>query len=181
MGGALTGGLRDRMIIESVGNFIEAHLATLGWFDESGRHHGPITVIDEFPDDDAQVELNTLAISSEGSFGRRSEMGSTAEEHYMNFFFDFFAESDALGRHFTGDIYAFLQSTPVMPVYDYRQATPPIDFYVGVEDDSPDKRKPPRSTNPWQKHWYTVSFSVTDDRENVVYPLDLDPPIDQDE
>lgn len=162
----LTGGLRDRMLLESYVQAITADLTTRGWFDV-GREHQPIVVVDEYPDEDVEVALNTLAISYGDAFRRQAEMGSLTEEHYVPIFCDFFAENDALGRHVSGDIYAFVAENPSVPVYDYDQATPAIDFYAVMEDSSLEKRRPARAVNPWQKHWYIVEFRVMDMRTNV--------------
>lgn len=162
---ALRGGIRDRMIIESVVQAVTAELQTEGWFD-AGRQHAALTIVDEFPQDTDEVATNTLAFSFETAVGRDAEMGSNAEEHTMNVFVDFFAESDALGRHVAGDIYAFFKETRHVPVYDYRLATPVVEFYAEVDEDV-EKRKPSRAVNPWQKHWHVVAVSLTDDRANV--------------
>jgi hypothetical protein len=168
----LRGGLRDRMVLESVLQAVVADLTTQGWFDATvydstpgTRQHRPITVVDEYPDDNAEVELNTLAFSFSEATGIDGEMGSKLEVHRMDIFVDFFAESDAIGRHVIGDIYAYLKEQRVLSVYDYRQATPPVEFDVDIEDDVA-KRKPTRAVNPWQKHWHVVSMTVTDDRAN---------------
>lgn len=171
----LAGGLRDRMIFDSVMNGIVADLTTIGWFDATvsdtppgTRQHLSITAIDEFPDPDTTTEiaLNTLAFSFADATGTDMEMGSNQEEHATTLFVDFFAENDAVGRELQGDIYAYLKKNRAIPVFDYRQATPPIEFRVEVED-GVDKRKPTRATNPWQKHWYVVAFVVTDERSNA--------------
>lgn len=161
MAGTLTGGLRDRMILESVLQFIKSDLSARGWFD-TGRQHGPITVVDEYPDD-REVALNTLAISYGPTMQERAEMGSKAELHRQTIYVDFYAESDALGRHVIGDIYDNLAKNVLIPVYDYSLATPVQDFSVEVVDDSLEKSKP-SSTNPWQRHWYILSFIIEDDR-----------------
>jgi hypothetical protein len=94
-------------------------------------------------------------------------MGSRGEEHYVPIYCDFFAENDALGRHVIGDIYAFLAENPSIPVYDYDKATPTVDFYAVLEQDTLQKRRPATATNPWQKHWHLVEFRVMDMRANA--------------
>lgn len=154
------GGLRDRLIFESVYKAIVTELTTLGWF-TAGRQHSPLVVVDEFPDEDGEVVFNTLAISMGDSGGVLTELGSLATDEEIIFFVDFFAESDAIGRHVRGDIYNFLAAAEFIPVLDYSQAGDPELFRVEVQDEI-DKRKPDRATQKWQKHWYIVSFSVID-------------------
>ena len=157
---ALSGGLRDWMIHESLFQAIKTQLTTLGWFDV-GREHAPIVMIDEFPDDNAEVAFNTMAISMGDSGGRDSELGSNNEDHEITMFVDFFAENDALGRHVRGDVYEFLRTNPIQPIYDYSDVGNPQEFDVEIQDDV-DQRKPDRAVNKWQKHWYVVSFTAMD-------------------
>lgn len=159
----LTGGLRDRMIIESVGNAVVDQLTTLGWFD-AGRYHAAITVVDEFPDITTPVQPNTLAISSADTRGAAVEMGSTTQERSIGMFFDFFAESDALARHLIGDIFDFVWKAGRFAVYDYSVATPTLEFYAVLNEQTLDQREPENATNSWQTHWKICSFAVEDER-----------------
>ena len=160
----LRGGLRDRMVFESVMNAIIADLTAEGWFD-AGRWHSDITVVDEFPSEQDQVDLNTLAFTFQDATSSDMEMGSKATEHYISIFLDFFAENDAVGRHLIGDVFAYIRENMQFDVYDYRQATPPVEFVASVEGEV-DQRKPTRAVNAWQKHWYVLAFRVKDDRTN---------------
>lgn len=164
MAGTLVGGLRDRMVIESLGNHIQGELTTLGWF-AGGRDHEPITVITGFPNDTDDVALNTLAFSVEDADGEDMELGSKAEIHSTAFFVDMFMEDDSVGWHLSGDIYAFLKKNPHLDVFDYGTGGNPVDFQVELMDVS--RRKPTRAVNSWQRHWFTVSFVAEDDRSNA--------------
>lgn len=166
MAGTLRGGKRDRMVIESVLRAVRDELAFRDWFDP-GREHLPITLINEYPDTETEVALNTLAISFGDSFSRLVQLGNMAELHNVPIFFDFFAESDALKYHVAGDIYAWINEQHIIPVWDYDLATPVVDFNLEVLEESAEKQYPPRATNPWLKHWVTVSFIVSDQRENA--------------
>lgn len=156
------GGLRDRLIHESMLKNLESHLATLGWFD-AGREHAPIVMIDEFPDDNAEVVVNTLAVSLGDSDGVPRELGAKSESHEMTIFVDFFAENDSIGRDVRGDVYAYFRGNQTQAVYDY--STGGAQFgTVDILDDI-EKRKPNRAVNKWQKHWYVVSFTLVDERD----------------
>lgn len=171
------GGLRDRLIIESLHKNLHAHLTTLGWFDPTVfsdpvglRQHKPVSMIDEFPDDDENVEFNTIAVSSGDQAGRDFELGSKLEEHEMAIFIDFFAEGDSVGKHLIGDVYEYFRTNDIQTVRDY--AGNPLDlgypeplFTVEVLDDI-DKRKADKATQEWQKHWYVCSFTVVDERSH---------------
>lgn len=158
----LTGGKRDRMILESVLRQVEADLDSRGWFD-ANRQHEAITVIDAYPGND-EVEINTMAFSFGDSTQRMLELGSNAETHTYPVYIDFYGESDALTRHVLGDIYDFFGKNPTLSVYDYDMATPAVDFTVEIVEESVAKTYPTQATNAWQKHWGILSFMVEDDR-----------------
>ena len=160
----LEGGLRDRMVIESLSNHIETHLDSLGWFD-AGREHLPITLVSGFPNDTDEVALNTIAFSVEEASGEDLELGSKAETHQTTFFVDMFMQDDSIGWHVSGDIYFFLKKNPHLDVYDYSAVGDPVDFQVELMEI--DRRKPSRATNAWQRHWFTVSFVAEDYRSNA--------------
>ena len=156
------GGARDRFIHESIKSNVVTLLTTLGWF-AAGREHSPLVVIDEFPDDNAEVAPNTLAFSLGDGAGADLELGNNDESHEMVMFIDFFAESDSVGRHVRGDIYEFLRANEIQSVYDYGTSGDPQFAQVEILDDI-EKRKPDRAVNSWQKHWYVVSFTILDER-----------------
>lgn len=175
---ALIGGLRDRMILENVLRQIMAHLDSLDWalltpegvtLNATQSSYDRIRIVDEYPNDidTVEVPVNTLAFSGGDSFQDLLELGSNGEEHYTPIYIDFFAQSDGLMRHVMGDIYAWINSNPVIAITDYSLATPAVDFYAFVEEGSVSKDRPPRATNPWMKHWQIVSFVLRDVRENA--------------
>lgn len=156
------GGLRDRLIHQSLMNNLEAELTTLGWFD-AGREHAPIVMVDEFPNDNDEVVFNTLAFSMGDGAGVDRELGNNDETHELIFFVDFFAENDSVGRHLRGDVYEFFRANAAQPVYDY--STDDSQFGTVEIFQDIEKRKPERAVTKWQKHWYVVSFTVVDERD----------------
>jgi len=161
----LEGGLRDRMIHESLGRHIETDLTTRGWFD-AGRDHAPIIVITGFPNDTDEVEINTIAFSVEDATGEDLEMGSLSEVHQTAFFVDMFMEDDAVGWHLSGDVYSFVRKNAAsLDVFDYSQGGDPVDFTVSLIEIQ--RRKPTRAVNSWQRHWFTVGLIAEDFRTNV--------------
>jgi hypothetical protein len=163
MAGTLAGGLRDRMLAESIREQIVAHLDSLGWFD-SNRYHSPLIIVSAFPDDTAEVELNTVAFSMDDADGRDLEMGSLAEEHLSVLFVDMFMEDDSVGWHLSGDVYAYLKKNRLLEVYDYENAKL-LDFTVEIE--RVNRSRPTRVTQAWQKYWHIVSFAAVDMRTNA--------------
>lgn len=166
MAGQLVGGLRDRMVMESVLRLVQQSLDGDGWFD-SGRNHQPITIVDEYPDTDTEVPINTLAFSFGDTYQRMVELGHRAELFHVPIYIDFFAESDGLSRHIIGDIYAWANENPVIPVWNFDMATPEVDFYIEIMEESVEVQRATRATHPWLKHWATLVFIVSDQRENA--------------
>jgi len=162
----LVGGLRDRMLLQSVMSDVVDDLTTRGWFNVS-REHKAFTVVDEYPDDKDEVELNTISFSLGDSSSTVTELGSKAETIFVPIFVDFFAESDGLGRHVVGDVHEFVQKQGQFDVLDYRQPSPPVEYVVQLVDGTIERSKPTRAVNSWQKHWHTVAFVVTEERSNA--------------
>jgi hypothetical protein len=162
----LEGGLRDRMMLESVVNDIVADLTTRGWFNNTNKQYAPITVVDEYPEDDDAVELNTIAFSMGDTTSLALELGSKAERLHTSIFVDFFAENDGLGRHVVGDVAAHVNDVGQFTVYDYEQVSPTAEFVVQVMESTLERSKPTRATNAWQKHWHSVAWVVVEERFN---------------
>jgi hypothetical protein len=163
---ALEGGLRDRMMLESVLRDVVADLTTRDWFNNTNKQYAPFVVVDEYPDDKDEVALNTIAFSMGNSASHALELGSKSELIRTGIFIDFFAESDGLGRHVVGDVAAHVNDVGQFPVYDYEQGIPPVEFTVTVMESSLERTKPTRAVNAWQKHWHSVAFVVEEQRMN---------------
>lgn len=162
----LDGGLRDRMLLESVMKDIVADLTARGWFNVNSNY-APFTIVDEYPDDKDEVDLNTIAFSLGDSRTNATELGSKAETIYVPIFVDMFAESDGLGRHVVGDIHEFVQKQGQFDVRDYRDPVPPTEYVVQLVEGSIERSKPTRAVNSWQKHWHIVAFVLTEERSNA--------------
>lgn len=161
----LEGGLRDRMVHESLGNQIQADLVARGWFTPP-REHEPLNVITGFPNDTDEVQLNTIAFSVDTASGDDLEMGTNSELHQTAFFVDMFMEDDAVGWHLSGDVYSFLKRNAAsLDVFDYSDIGDPVEFQVELIDIS--RGKPTKAVNAWQRHWFTVSFLAEDLRPNA--------------
>jgi len=144
---------------------IQADLTTKGWFDAG--QYSPISIVDEYPDEQGEVAPNTMAFSLGDTRTVPMELGARAETLTMPIFIDFFAESDGLGRHVIGDVYEYVMKNQQFTVYDYSVATPTAEFVALVDEHSSQIRKPDRAVNAWQKHWYVCAFSVADERSNA--------------
>lgn len=163
----ITGGLRLRLIRESLFAMIEDALDQLDWFDGT-RPHLPVTFLSKNLNHDVQIDPNTGALTDENMASDEVELGSLMAEHRWIFYVDFFAESDALGLHFIGDVKGILEGRmnsigrddPSFTVYDYRQATPPSIATCQIEDVTTDRAH--GFLKPWLEHWYAAQFTVLD-------------------
>lgn len=168
------GGLRARLIRESVYQETRSALTALGWFD-AGRRHLPIAYLDEAVPNNVEVDFNTAALSDESQTQNEEELGSNLAEHRWTFYVDFYGESDALSTHFTHDLRDILagrfnsigRTTATIPVYDWTMATPPQIFTVGVEDIVLDRAH--NIPTPRRAHWYAVRFDIVDNYADEVY------------
>lgn len=163
----IQGGLRQRLIKDSLFNMLKDSLTALDWFDV-GRSHKPINMIARSVPNDEEIPLNTIALSSGDLEEEAWEVGSLLSEHTWMFYVDVYGESEAIGSHLIGDVRDIMagrhadagRTRPNFPVYDYRQATPPIEFYCDIEEILIDRALDfPRA---WQKHWYVCRFLVVD-------------------
>lgn len=165
---AYVGGLRARLVKDSLYEMINDSLDALGWFD-SGRRHAPINFVNEDMANDLEVPLNTLALSDSDITTSQIEMGSTLSEHTWAYYVDFFGESDTLSIHMAHDIKDILEGRmpsigrtgPKFTVYDYTQATPPDLFTCMIQGVAMDRAQ--TYSKPWQKYWRSVSFVVVDE------------------
>lgn len=168
------GGLRQRLIRDSLYNMLHDSLDALGWFD-AGRAHKPINMIAKPIDDDGKpigegtpIPLNTLSVVPADLGDQDWELGSMLAEHTWMFYVDFYAENDAWGLQMIGDVRDILKGRhpdanrlrPHLPVYDYREATPTVQFYCEIDEVVLDRAQD--FPKPWQKHWYACRFVVVD-------------------
>ena len=162
------GGLRTRLIRDSLVSMVTDSLSALGWFDE-GRQHAPINVVATGIDpDEEKVPFNTLAFADDDIISDDDELGSLFAEHRWDWFIDFYAEDSSVGLHLIEDVRAILEGRmqsinrddPSFRVYDYSQNGAPYLFTVGIEDVS--RHKAHGFPKAWQKYWYSLNFTVVD-------------------
>jgi hypothetical protein len=161
------GGLRQRLIQDSLWNMITNSLDALGWLDP-GRPHEPLHLRPKPVPLDEEIQLNTLALSDENITERDEELGSLLAEHRQTFYVDFFAENESIGKHLINDIRAIIggrfgsvgRTRPAFSVYDYTQATPTALFDCELEDIVVDRARD--FPKPWQRFWYVCRFDVVD-------------------
>ena len=167
MSTVIAGGLRERLIADSIHLYLKRALSLLGWFNpDPGRrdvHYMPRPAGDDEP-----IELNTVGVFSDRVRDTDLELGSLLAESAWQWYADIYGEDEAVGMHLSGDVRDILRgkmptvgaSAPVIPVLDFRLATPVEIFYVEIQDVVRDR--PPSYTHPWQQFWMPVPFTVVD-------------------
>lgn len=161
------GGLRARLIKDSVYYTLNAALDALGWYDPA-RKHAPVTFEGEAQDTATEIPLNTLALSDEAEFSRDLELGSNLAERPWTMYVDLFAESDSLGLHLIRDVKDILEGRmpsigrdwPAITVMDWTMATPAEIFRVDVEQVRIDRAH--NYPHPYLRHWYSCQFQIVD-------------------
>lgn len=165
---SVEGGLRARLIRDSLEELVRSGLTARGWFDP-GRRHSPIVFVPEPNDWDEPIEANSLAISGGDSIDDPLELGSTASEDRWTFYVDFYAEDESVGTDVSGDIRDLLRgqlpsigrTNPVLPVLDFREATPTELFTCDIESVVLDRGR--GFSQPWLRWWYTVRLDLVDE------------------
>lgn len=161
------GGLRARLIADSLYTMVRDALEDLGWF-AAGRQHQAINMRPESVPENEQIPLNTLAVSQLDVSDLEAELGSNLTEDRWTFYVDFFAENDVVGKHLIHDVRDILRgkypsigrSAPILRVYDYTQATPPVLFTVEIENVVVDQAHDfPQS---WRRYWYMARCELVD-------------------
>lgn len=165
---AIVGGTRARLVRESLYNMLYDALEDLGWLDLVGRDHATIHFTGRVVDRLTEIPVNTAVLSDEGRNDIGWELGSNMTESSWTYFFDFYAEDDALGKDLINDVRDILggrmsslgRNDPSFLVYDYRQATPPAIFRCQLEDIVVDRAHD--FPHPWLRNWYACRFDVID-------------------
>lgn len=173
------GGLRARLVHDSVYRMLYDALADLGWFDASSTH-STIAFNSEPLPPDIEVPFNTMALADEDESTEEIELGSQLQDLRWQMYVDFFGENDAISLHVIRDVKDILQGRmpsigrerPVVEVYDYTLATPVVIFTVEIEGVFTDKARD--FPQPWLRAWRSCGFTVVDtyDDEGVSVMLD---------
>lgn len=172
----IVGGLRARLLKESLFHMIDDSLRALGWFDD-GRQHRAVTFRDHEVHDDEEIVPNMVALADENIDQLDAELGSNLSEHNWTFYVDVYAENDAIGIHLSHDIKSILEgrfnsigrNDNFFNLVDYSSpaATPVV--FGSAEIRNVTVQRAHGFTKPWQRHWYSVPLLVTDFWADEVY------------
>lgn len=157
------GGLLQRFLEDSTRDLLRSQLASLGWFGVNRRHR-PVTLLAEPQNWDVPVEANLIALHVPSSSLEEVELGNellVVSESEM--VITVLAETAGIGLHLAGDVRDVMAANmgdgrrAVIPVFDYRHATPPQVAYAVVSDVTVTE-PPSHARREWLTHWYQIKF-----------------------
>lgn len=161
------GGIRDRLVHDSLYNYVKNGLTAIGWMN-SGRQHAPLVLVPEMKDWEEELALNTITVSPSNVYDEQWELGSYATKNTTTYWIDVYGESEALGLQISGDIRDILRGkftglgfgAAELPVFDYTQATPSRIFYCDIEHVRRDRSQ--SYSKRYQRFLYMISVDVID-------------------
>jgi hypothetical protein len=169
----IRGGLRTRLVIDSVRVAVISALQQAGWFDPTvhdtppgSRHHQPFRYISRPVEWSAKIEANAIAIGPEDIADDPYGFGGEVQD-VNDVYVDLFAEDDSLGWQVTYDLRdSLLGKTangigPQIDVYDFRQPTPAPFTTVDVDLIEIDRSQGEART--WQRHWFMTHVVLLDE------------------
>lgn len=175
------GGLRDRLIHDSIYHLVKDGLTTLGWFPGGAQAPAqyPISVVAEQLDWNVEIPLNTISVAAYSTSDTEWELGSDLRQNSWSFYVDVFGANEALGLQLSGDVRDILRGkfsalsnfiTPeTLNVLDYTLATPTLLFQCDVRNVNRDRAV--QTTHRWGNYLFSISCVVLD-----YYNADTDVP-----
>jgi hypothetical protein len=172
----IRGGLRSRLILDSVRFAVITTLEHRGWFEPTVydnppgvRRHQPFRYIARPVDWSDDIRPNAIAISSEDISDDDLGFGGEVED-ILELYIDLFAQDDSLGWQVAYDIRDSVlgkfdgAAGPQIDVYDFRQATPAPFTTVDVDLIEVDRSQ--GEARQWQRHWFMLHLVVLDDYDD---------------
>lgn len=163
----IVGGLRARLLRDSLFETVRSGLGELGWFD-TDRRHTLLRFVAKPARWDETVEANVMAMEIETVELHDMEMGSGLTQDDIAVVFDFLAETDSVGVDIANDIRDLLRGRldvgpqrAVFDLLDYRQATPTKIGYA-IVDEVRIERPSAIAQQEVRRHWFQIRCVVRD-------------------
>lgn len=161
------GGLRRRLVYDSVAAMIRNGLDDLGWFDP-GRDHDEVKFVERPSGWEEKISFNSVAITAEDTTDDPAEMGSNLTDDTWNYSVDVYAEDEPVGIALSGDIFDIVRGKmpsigrtgPILYVIDFSAATPSRIFTCDIVNPGIDRAH--GFPKAWQQHWWAVNFQIID-------------------
>jgi hypothetical protein len=163
----VVGGLRARLLHDSLQTVVEDGLKELGWFD-AARSHRPIQFLAESAEWDQEISANSIVITARSRDVQWMEVGSNLHQDNVVMGVDIYAESDGFAVHVSNDIRDLLRGRlpfgpqlGAMAIMDYRQATPTPLGYALISDVRVTRVRP-QVNRPHSLFWFGVDVELFD-------------------
>lgn len=161
------GGLRLRLIKDSLYYMLNSSMDQLGWFN-SGLTTKPVILTPEQLDTSVEIKPNIVGISSENMIQQDIELGSNLAENTWDIYIDVLAEDEAVGIHLAGDIYDILRgkissigrTKPRLEVYDLYPNNNDIIFNCQFENVILHRVRD--WSKPANKYWWVIGVEIID-------------------
>jgi hypothetical protein len=159
------GGLRARLVRDSLVLVFDGALNDLGWYDTDRRHRPVRLTIEAIPLSEP-IEPNLIMLTVRRGSNEPVEIGSDLSTSRSQILVDIFAEDESLGEHLWGDIRDVLRgrigsTLSSFPILDLRQSTPTILGYAQLFDVSA-ARLWAQVEASWQRRWFRVEAFMDD-------------------
>lgn len=163
----VVGGLRARLLHDSLQETIHDGLTSLGWFDVS-RAHRPIQFLPEPVEWDREITANSMVVTARTRDTSWMEVGSNLSQDTIVMGVDIYGESDSFATHIANDVRDLLRGRlpmgpqlGVLAIMDYRMATPaPIGAaLIGTVATT---RIRPQVNRPHTLFWFGVDVELLD-------------------
>jgi hypothetical protein len=177
----IRGGLRSRMVLDSVRFGVLTRLQAGGWFDATVhdtppgiRRHQPFRYIARPADWVDDIRPNAIAITPEDMADESRGFGGEVQD-LNEIYIDLFAEDDSLGWEVAYDLRDSLLGKsvgaigPQLDVYDFRQPTPAP--FTSVDLDLVEVDRSQGEARTWQRHWFMIHIVVIDEYGDEVPEL----------
>lgn len=166
------GGLRDRLIHDSIFHAVNDGLHVLGWFPGGAQAPTdfPLHVVAEQMDWSVEIPFNTVSVASYSTSDIEAELGSDLRANRWVFYVDVFGANEAIGLQLSGDVRDILRGknsalahfvTPsTLHVLDYSLATP-VELFT-CDLDRVNRDRAVQTTHRWMNYMFSISATLTD-------------------
>jgi len=170
------GGLRDRLIYDSLWYCFNASLGGLGWFDATiydtpvgTRQNRPVTLQAQQIDWTEEISPNTIAFAPDNETDQDWELGTSLSQQTWRFYCTIIAESEPISVQLAGDVRDILRGRlstierdggPYVNLYNWSAATPYRIGYLEIQNVS--ILRMPLYSEKWQRYMREVTWEALD-------------------
>lgn len=173
---AYVGGLRDRLIHDSLFNLVKSGLEVTGWMPGgvNAPLDYPVNVVSGQMDWTQEIPWNTVSVAAYDTTDIPWEVGSDLRQNRLLYYIDVYGSNEAIGLQLSGDVRDIIRgkfsalssfATPeVLWVWDYTLATPTQIFYCEV--DTVRRDRPVTTRVHWMNYFWSLEVQLLDWYDN---------------